>query len=112
MRAVTVEPAADRGDPPVVDGDVAGEAVGARAVDDRPAPDHQVVCHPHASSESTAVEAEWANVCCRPWPTHCRNLAAGSYAGGLPSPRHERGVAQFQDIVRAAITAKERLASK
>jgi choline monooxygenase len=31
-----------------------------------------------------------------------RNLAAGSYRGGLLSPRHENGVRQFQDLVRAA----------
>jgi choline monooxygenase len=31
-----------------------------------------------------------------------RNLAAGTYLGGLLSPRHENGVRQFQDLVRAA----------
>jgi choline monooxygenase len=31
-----------------------------------------------------------------------RNLAAGSYGGGLLSPRHENGLRQFQDLVRAA----------
>ena len=44
-RAVAVEPAADRGDPVAVDADVAGEPCGPRAVDDRAAPDHQIVCH-------------------------------------------------------------------
>ena len=31
-----------------------------------------------------------------------RNLAAGIYGSGLLSPRHENGVLQFQDLVRAA----------
>jgi len=31
-----------------------------------------------------------------------RNLAAGIYGTGLLSPRHENGVLQFQDLVRAA----------
>jgi choline monooxygenase len=31
-----------------------------------------------------------------------RNLAAGSYDTGRLSPRHEHGLAQFQDLVRAA----------
>ena len=31
-----------------------------------------------------------------------RNLAAGSYERGILSGRHENGVAQFQDLVRAA----------
>ena len=31
-----------------------------------------------------------------------RNLAAGTYRGGLLSPRHENGLVQFQDLVRAA----------
>lgn len=31
-----------------------------------------------------------------------RNLAAGTYDTGRLSPRHENGVAQFQDLVRAA----------
>ena len=31
-----------------------------------------------------------------------RNLAAGTTAAGLLSPRHENGVQQFQDLVRAA----------
>ena len=31
-----------------------------------------------------------------------RNLAAGIYEGGLLSPRHENGLLQFQDLVRAA----------
>ena len=31
-----------------------------------------------------------------------RNLAAGSYRRGLLSPRHENGLLQFQDLVRAA----------
>ena len=31
-----------------------------------------------------------------------RNLASGSYAVGRLSPRHENGVLQFQDLVRAA----------
>jgi choline monooxygenase len=31
-----------------------------------------------------------------------RNLAAGTYDVGLLSPRHENGVRQFQDLVRAA----------
>jgi choline monooxygenase len=31
-----------------------------------------------------------------------RNLAAGIYESGLLSPRHENGVLQFQDLVRAA----------
>jgi choline monooxygenase len=31
-----------------------------------------------------------------------RNLAAGTYQGGLLSPRHENGLLQFQDLVRAA----------
>jgi choline monooxygenase len=31
-----------------------------------------------------------------------RNLASGIYRGGLLSPRHENGVLQFQDLVRAA----------
>jgi choline monooxygenase len=31
-----------------------------------------------------------------------RNLAAGVYHHGLLSPRHENGVVQFQDLVRAA----------
>ena len=31
-----------------------------------------------------------------------RNLAAGIYRDGLLSPRHENGVGQFQDLVRAA----------
>ena len=31
-----------------------------------------------------------------------RNLAAGTYDAGLLSPRHENGVRQFQDLVRAA----------
>ncbi len=31
-----------------------------------------------------------------------RNLSSGSYHGGNLSPRHENGVAQFQDLVRAA----------
>jgi choline monooxygenase len=31
-----------------------------------------------------------------------RNLAAGVYRDGLLSPRHENGVLQFQDLVRAA----------
>ena len=31
-----------------------------------------------------------------------RNLAAGSYGTGLLSPRHESGLVQFQDLVRAA----------
>jgi choline monooxygenase len=31
-----------------------------------------------------------------------RNLAAGSYHQGVLSPRHENGVRQFQDLVRAA----------
>ena len=31
-----------------------------------------------------------------------RNLAAGTYHCGLLSPRHENGVRQFQDLVRAA----------
>jgi choline monooxygenase len=31
-----------------------------------------------------------------------RNLAGGSYLGGVLSPRHENGVRQFQDLVRAA----------
>jgi choline monooxygenase len=31
-----------------------------------------------------------------------RNLAAGSYTDGVLSPRHENGVRQFQDLVRAA----------
>jgi choline monooxygenase len=30
-----------------------------------------------------------------------RNLAAGIYRDGLLSPRHENGVQQFQDLVRA-----------
>ena len=31
-----------------------------------------------------------------------RNLAGGSYGGGVLSPRHENGVRQFQDLVRNA----------
>jgi choline monooxygenase len=31
-----------------------------------------------------------------------RNLASGTYRDGLLSPRHENGVLQFQDLVRAA----------
>ena len=31
-----------------------------------------------------------------------RNLEAGTYRGGLLSPRHEHGLQQFQDLVRAA----------
>lgn len=31
-----------------------------------------------------------------------RNLAAGIYRGGVLSPRHENGVRQFQDLVRAS----------
>jgi choline monooxygenase len=31
-----------------------------------------------------------------------RNLASGTYRGGLLSPRHENGVLQFQNLVRAA----------
>jgi choline monooxygenase len=31
-----------------------------------------------------------------------RNLASGSYRGGLLSPRHENGVGQFQDLVRGS----------
>jgi len=31
-----------------------------------------------------------------------RNLVGGSYAGGVLSPRHEKGVRQFQDLVRDA----------
>ena len=30
------------------------------------------------------------------------SLAAGTYRGGLLSPRHENGVRQFQDLIRAA----------
>jgi choline monooxygenase len=37
-----------------------------------------------------------------------RNLAAGVYRGGLLSPRHENGVRQFQDLVRAAVTGDRR----
>ena len=44
-RAVALETAADGGDAPVVDRDVAGDAVGPGAVHDRPAPDHQLMCH-------------------------------------------------------------------
>jgi choline monooxygenase len=33
-----------------------------------------------------------------------RNLASGSYRGGRLSPRHESGLLQFQDLVRAAAT--------
>jgi len=31
-----------------------------------------------------------------------RNLSAGNYEHGLLSPRHENGLQQFQDLVRAA----------
>jgi phenylpropionate dioxygenase-like ring-hydroxylating dioxygenase large terminal subunit len=31
-----------------------------------------------------------------------RNLASGIYRAGVLSPRHENGVRQFQDLVRAA----------
>jgi phenylpropionate dioxygenase-like ring-hydroxylating dioxygenase large terminal subunit len=31
-----------------------------------------------------------------------RNLMSGSYRGGRLSPRHERGLLQFQDLVRGA----------
>jgi choline monooxygenase len=34
-----------------------------------------------------------------------RNLAAGTYEHGLLSPRHENGLLQFQDLVRAADAA-------
>jgi hypothetical protein len=34
-----------------------------------------------------------------------RNLAAGSYCDGLLSPRHENGLLQFHNLVRAADTS-------
>ena len=43
--AIALEPAAHRGDATVVYRDVTGEPIGSCAVDNRSAPDHQIVCH-------------------------------------------------------------------